>query len=66
MREAHALAGINQTLMAICYMFFLDNQKGEFSAGVYEAWREKFLLRAKLAMKDALAALEKYAPQFIG
>ncbi|KAH7715785.1 calcium/calmodulin-dependent protein kinase type 1 [Aphelenchoides avenae] len=66
LREALALAGLHQTVMNVCYPAFMESRKHEHLPQVFEAWRQKFILRARMALKDAVASLEKYAPQFIG
>ena len=43
----------------------LEPKRDEYSPEVFDAVREKFLLRSKLALRDAVKLLKKYAPQFL-
>ncbi|KAH7718176.1 calcium/calmodulin-dependent protein kinase type 1 [Aphelenchoides avenae] len=64
-REAYALAAVHQALCAAINPGIFEAKKGEYSSEVYDAFREKFLLRSKLALRDAVRFLKQYAPQFL-
>ncbi|KAH7708621.1 Protein C04F6.7 [Aphelenchoides avenae] len=66
LREAYALAAVHQTVdLSIRMPFFLGLKKNEFTPSVFEALRAKQILRAKFALIDATAHLEKHAPQYL-
>ncbi|KAH7712534.1 Protein C04F6.7 [Aphelenchoides avenae] len=64
-REAYALAAVHQALCAAINPGIFEAKKDEYSPEVYDAFRETFLLRSKLALRDAVTFLKQYAPQFL-
>lgn len=64
-REAYALAAVHQALCAAINPGIFETKKDDYSPEVYDAWREKFLLRSQLALRDAVKFLRQYAPQFL-
>lgn len=59
------MAAVHQTVLSLCVPGYLDAKKYEYTPRILAAWRQKFLLRARLAVRDALTSLRKYAPDFI-
>ncbi|KAH7687798.1 calcium/calmodulin-dependent protein kinase type 1 [Aphelenchoides avenae] len=65
LREGYALAAVHQACFAVVIPGIFDVKKDEFAPEVFDAWRHKFLLRANLALTDAIKILQNYAPQYL-
>ncbi|KAH7694023.1 hypothetical protein AAVH_38935, partial [Aphelenchoides avenae] len=65
-REAYELAKIHNCTMPVAGLGFMPAQLGhKFAPEVLEAFREEYLLRARLALEDAIESMRKYAPQYL-
>ncbi|KAH7718320.1 Protein C04F6.7 [Aphelenchoides avenae] len=63
--EAYALAGVHQALFLVHLVSGLDGRKDDYAPSVFDAWRHKLLLRAEMALRDAVTALRRYAPAYL-
>lgn len=65
-RTAYKLAAANQATHTINAPFFIDSSvRGKLPDSVCDAIFEKFVLRAKLALQDAVVFVAEVAPSFL-